>query len=105
MQVVSPFRRCLPQILAVNIKNTLLLVYGLTMGMPTILIPNLNGNNKEEVIVLDRDGISWLGKYVRSNSKKVKYDDVIMKLKVCNVTFDSVFVKKDIMYYILEFTI
>lgn len=69
MQVVSPFRRCLPQFLAVNIKNTLLLVYGLTMGMPTILIPNLNGSNSKEVIVMNQDGISWLGKYIQQNSK------------------------------------
>ncbi|XP_066250974.1 facilitated trehalose transporter Tret1-2 homolog [Euwallacea similis] len=58
---VSKLRICLAQIVAVNVKNVLLVVYGLTLGMPTMLIPNLTGSDKDEPIVLDNDGVSWLG--------------------------------------------
>ncbi|CAG9768330.1 unnamed protein product [Ceutorhynchus assimilis] len=58
---VSKVRRCMPQILAVSIKNILLLVYGLTMGVPAMLIPNLGGGVAGETIVLNENGISWVG--------------------------------------------
>ncbi|XP_050307280.1 facilitated trehalose transporter Tret1-like [Anthonomus grandis grandis] len=58
---VSKFRRYLPQIIAVGVKNGLLLIYGLSLGMPTILIPNLSSDNPKETILLDEEGISWVG--------------------------------------------
>ncbi|CAG9768329.1 unnamed protein product [Ceutorhynchus assimilis] len=59
---VSKLRRCMPQIIAVSIKNILLLVYGLTMGMPAMLIPHLGGGGVDgETIVLGESGISWIG--------------------------------------------
>ncbi|KAH1022582.1 facilitated trehalose transporter Tret1 isoform X2 [Dendroctonus ponderosae] len=57
---VSTFQRFLPQIIAVIIKNSSLFVYGTTMGMPTILIPALSGNNQDESLSMDETGISWI---------------------------------------------
>lgn len=60
----SKFRRYMPQIIAVIIKNSVLFVYGISIGLPTILIPNLSGTDPNESIVLDEEGISWIGKCI-----------------------------------------
>lgn len=57
-------RRYMPQIIAVIIKNSVLFVYGISIGLPTILIPNLSGSDPNESIVLDEEGISWIGKCI-----------------------------------------
>lgn len=62
-QEISKIRRYLPQIIAVSVKSVILVVYGLTMGLPTILIPNLSGGTPGESIKLDEDGISWIGEF------------------------------------------
>lgn len=54
----------MPQIIAVVIKNSVLFVYGISIGLPTILIPNLSGSNQNESIVLGEEGISWIGKRI-----------------------------------------
>ncbi|XP_055851615.1 facilitated trehalose transporter Tret1 isoform X2 [Episyrphus balteatus] len=58
---IKEFRRALPQFLAVSVKNTLLFVYGMTLGFPTIVIPAIQGGDGREPsdIVLNRDQISW----------------------------------------------
>ncbi|KAF7269617.1 hypothetical protein GWI33_017343 [Rhynchophorus ferrugineus] len=58
---ISGLRRSLPQIIAVTVKNILLLAYGMTIGFPTILIPSLSGGNPHEKIVLEPEAISWIG--------------------------------------------
>ncbi|XP_066247969.1 facilitated trehalose transporter Tret1-like [Euwallacea similis] len=57
---VSISRRYAPQIIATIIKNSVLFTYGVSIGMPTILIPNLSGKNSGESIVLDENGITWI---------------------------------------------
>ncbi|KAJ8916732.1 hypothetical protein NQ315_013936 [Exocentrus adspersus] len=57
----SAFREALPQIIAVCVKNVLLLCFGMTLGFPTILIPSLSGNDPNEKILLDHEAISWIG--------------------------------------------
>lgn len=57
----STLRKYLPQILAVTVKNVLLFDFGLSLGFPTILIPNLSGDDPHEIILLDQNGISWIG--------------------------------------------
>lgn len=58
-----PFRQALPQILATTAKNILLLGYGMTLGFPTIVIPNLakasNSTTDPYNLTLTRDQISW----------------------------------------------
>lgn len=56
----SSFYRALPQILAVAVKNVLLIVFGMTLGFPTILIPGLSGIDPEESFVLGPEAISWV---------------------------------------------
>ncbi|XP_055902119.1 facilitated trehalose transporter Tret1 isoform X1 [Eupeodes corollae] len=58
---IKEFRRALPQFLAVNVKNTLLFVYGMTLGFPTIVIPAIQGGDGREPsdIILNREQISW----------------------------------------------
>ncbi|KAL1491254.1 hypothetical protein ABEB36_011875 [Hypothenemus hampei] len=58
---INTLRQSLPQILAVSVKNVLLLAFGMSLGYPTVLIPSLSGGNPQETIVLDRDAISWIG--------------------------------------------
>ncbi|XP_066251365.1 facilitated trehalose transporter Tret1-like [Euwallacea similis] len=58
---ISSIRKSLPQILAVSVKNVLLLAFGMSLGFPTILIPSLSGGDPEEEIVLNQDAISWIG--------------------------------------------
>lgn len=50
----------LPQVLAVSIKNVLLLGYGMTLGFPTIVIPALEGDDQTEPLVLTSEQISWI---------------------------------------------
>ncbi|RZC34223.1 Sugar tr and/or MFS 1 domain containing protein [Asbolus verrucosus] len=57
----SSFRQALPQILAVCVKNVLLLGFGMTLGFPTILIPSLSGRDPNEPISLGQEAISWIG--------------------------------------------
>lgn len=57
----SSFRQALPQILAVCVKNVLLLGFGMTLGFPTILIPSLSGSDPDEAISLGQEAISWIG--------------------------------------------
>ncbi|KAF2902142.1 hypothetical protein ILUMI_04050 [Ignelater luminosus] len=56
----SAIRKGLPQVLAVMVKNVLLLAYGTTIGYPTILIPGLSGQNKHETFHLNEEQISWI---------------------------------------------
>ncbi|XP_044268551.1 facilitated trehalose transporter Tret1 isoform X1 [Tribolium madens] len=57
----SSLRQALPQILAVCVKNVLLLGFGMTLGFPTILIPSLSGSDPNEPISLGQEAISWIG--------------------------------------------
>lgn len=60
----KPFlsKNALAQIVAVSIKNLLLLAYGMTLGFPTILIPSLSkANAKDAKFSLEQEGISWIG--------------------------------------------
>ncbi|CAG9859235.1 unnamed protein product [Phyllotreta striolata] len=57
----SSFRESLPQILAVSIKNVLLLIHGMSLGFTTILIPGVSGNDINEPILLGQEEISWIG--------------------------------------------
>lgn len=55
------------QVLATTAKNLLLLGYGMTIGFPTILIPQVsasrNGTEYEaEVLSLSLEEISWISK-------------------------------------------
>ncbi|CAH2034183.1 unnamed protein product, partial [Iphiclides podalirius] len=54
-------RTAMPQIIAVNVKNLLLLGYGMTLGFPTILIPAVSQPRPDEVLRLDTSQISWIG--------------------------------------------
>ncbi|XP_026332883.1 facilitated trehalose transporter Tret1-like [Hyposmocoma kahamanoa] len=54
------FRTALPQILAVSVKNLLLLGYGMTLGFPTILIPAVKNPKEGEVLKLENSEISWI---------------------------------------------
>ncbi|XP_067006167.2 facilitated trehalose transporter Tret1 [Anabrus simplex] len=57
---IKAFRTALPQILAVSAKNILLLGYGMTLGFPTIVIPNIQHNsNSTDVLRLSVEEISW----------------------------------------------
>ncbi|XP_030758832.1 uncharacterized protein LOC115884410, partial [Sitophilus oryzae] len=59
---ISSLRRSFPQIVAVMVKNILLLVYGMSLGMPTILIPRLSQrNDTSESIFITEEEISWIG--------------------------------------------
>ncbi|CAH1394967.1 unnamed protein product [Nezara viridula] len=60
------FGSALPQVLATNAKNLLLLAYGMTIGFPTILIPqvadyrNSTLHGGEEDLRLSLEEISWI---------------------------------------------
>lgn len=56
-------REALPQIIAVGIKNILLLTYAFTLGYTTILIPSISGRDPNEKIHLDPVAISWISEY------------------------------------------
>ncbi|GAB0097350.1 facilitated trehalose transporter Tret1 [Sergentomyia squamirostris] len=62
---VSKFRRFLPQILASTAKNFLLLDLGLSVAIPTIIIPALRGSlanaDPTEMLTLTEEEASWLG--------------------------------------------
>lgn len=48
-----------PQIIAVSIKNTLLVTYGMAYGFPTILIPGLR--DPKENFAITNEQVSWIG--------------------------------------------
>lgn len=52
----------LPQIIAVTIKNVLLLGYGMTLGFPTIVIPRVQGGDPDETLILNAEQVSWISK-------------------------------------------
>ncbi|KAL0852084.1 hypothetical protein ABMA28_000328 [Loxostege sticticalis] len=54
------FRTALPQLLAVSVKNLLLLGYGMTLGFPTILIPAVENPRPGEILHLHKSEISWI---------------------------------------------
>ncbi|XP_026497541.1 facilitated trehalose transporter Tret1-like isoform X2 [Vanessa tameamea] len=54
------FRTALPQLLAVSVKNLLLLGYGMTLGFPTILIPAVKEPVEGENLHLESSEISWI---------------------------------------------
>ncbi|KAK9702321.1 Sugar transporter [Popillia japonica] len=58
---ISKLRSDVAQIVAVCIKNMLLLSFGLTLGFPTILIPGLQQHDPESSFELSRETISWIG--------------------------------------------
>ncbi|XP_074025646.1 facilitated trehalose transporter Tret1 [Leptinotarsa decemlineata] len=58
---LSECRQALPQILAVCVKNMLLLVFGMSLGFPTILIPAVSGSDPIETITMGENSISWIG--------------------------------------------
>lgn len=58
----SEVRSNVAQLLAVCIKNTLLLSFGMTLGFPTILIPGLQQQDSDDSFNLSRETISWIGK-------------------------------------------
>jgi hypothetical protein len=65
---ISNFRATLPQILAVSVKNVLLLAFGMTLGFPTIVIPAIQGgegrqSSIEDNLVLNKEQISWFSKH------------------------------------------
>ncbi|XP_044750843.1 facilitated trehalose transporter Tret1-like [Coccinella septempunctata] len=55
------WRSSLSQILAVSVKNFVLLGYGMTLGFPTLLIPVLSSHNTDEPFSLGEEGLSWVG--------------------------------------------
>lgn len=60
----------LPQIIAVTIKNVLLLGYGMTLGFPTIVIPRVQGGDSQESLVLNAEQVSWISKYSQIRNKR-----------------------------------
>lgn len=62
---VGKFRTVLPQVLAVTVKNFLLLDLGLSLAFPTIVIPALTGAssalNPNEILFITAAQASWLG--------------------------------------------
>ncbi|KAJ8737651.1 hypothetical protein PYW08_000246 [Mythimna loreyi] len=54
------FRTALPQFLAVSAKNLLLLGYGMTLGISTILMPAVQNPTGGEVLHLNKSEISWI---------------------------------------------
>lgn len=65
---ISQFRTGLPQILAVGVKNVLLLGYGMTLGFPTIVIPAIQGGDGRDAsthgeFALNKDQISWFSEW------------------------------------------
>ncbi|XP_013179479.1 PREDICTED: facilitated trehalose transporter Tret1-like [Papilio xuthus] len=54
------FRTALPQIIAVSVKNLLILGYGMTLGFPTILIPAVSQPQDGEILHLNNTQVSWI---------------------------------------------
>lgn len=60
---ISKFRQYLPQILAVSVKNVLLLAYGMTLGIATIVIPAVSDPEAgDDELSLTKTQISWFSK-------------------------------------------
>ncbi|KPJ09279.1 Facilitated trehalose transporter Tret1 [Papilio machaon] len=55
------FKTALPQIIAVSVKNLLILGYGMTLGFPTILIPAVSQPQDGEILHLNNTEVSWIG--------------------------------------------
>ncbi|KAK9886077.1 hypothetical protein WA026_014862 [Henosepilachna vigintioctopunctata] len=53
-------RSTLSQITAVTVKNIVLLGYGMSLGFPTLLIPDLSRRNVDDPLYLGPEGISWI---------------------------------------------
>ncbi|KAJ8984079.1 hypothetical protein NQ317_006577 [Molorchus minor] len=87
-------REALPQILAVGVKNVLLLGFGMTLGFPTILIPSLSGNDKNEKISLGEDAISWIARqsiawlrgWVPIDSIEVEFEELSRQIDLGKMT-------------------
>ncbi|KAG5870730.1 hypothetical protein JTB14_028116 [Gonioctena quinquepunctata] len=60
-KTLPEWRQALPQVIAVSVKNTVLLSYGLTLGFTTILIPALSEDNPSEKIHFGQEALSWIG--------------------------------------------
>lgn len=62
---ISTHRRILPQLLASQAKNLIILDIGMSIAIPSIVIPALTGlnkdNNPDEIIHLTAEQSSWLG--------------------------------------------
>ena len=60
----------------------LFVVYGMTLGFPTIVIPAIQGGDGREPsdIVLNKDEISWFSKYTNifMNKNKKKFFNYVM---------------------------
>lgn len=62
-KTISRFRQYLPQILAVSVKNVLLLAYGMTLGIATIVIPAVSESEaSDDELSLTKGQISWISK-------------------------------------------
>lgn len=61
-KTISRFRQYLPQILAVSVKNVLLLAYGMTLGIATIVIPAVSDPDNDDELSLTKTQISWFSK-------------------------------------------
>ncbi|KAF5281412.1 hypothetical protein FQR65_LT14708 [Abscondita terminalis] len=51
----------LPQVLAVLLKNILILPIGMSLGYATILIPRIIGNDPNEAFSITEEQVSWIG--------------------------------------------
>lgn len=62
-KTITRFRQYLPQILAVSVKNVLLLAYGMTLGIATIVIPAVSNPEPDSgELFLSKTQISWFSK-------------------------------------------
>lgn len=59
----SQFRESLSQIIAVTIKNMVLLSYSVALGFPTVLIAGITKNDPNEKLHLDMEDVSWISEY------------------------------------------
>lgn len=63
-KTITKFRQYLPQILAVSVKNVLLLAYGMTLGIATIVIPAVSDPEPDSgELFLTKNQISWFSKF------------------------------------------
>lgn len=50
----------LSQIIAVCLKNVMLMSYAITLGFTTIFIASISGNDPKEIIHFDFEQTSWI---------------------------------------------
>lgn len=55
-------KAAMPQVLATMAKNLILIGYGMTLGFPTIVIPNLQNAPPNATLSLTEEEISWFSK-------------------------------------------